>query len=163
MKTIVLLLAHTNNEHVNCTVSPRDLRTPLHFSCAIGNLSITQLLIWVSGTEFLSLLIAFNWNFIIFQYNANLKQTDHEGRTCLTYAKASNELARVKQTNNKAHHVTSGEIFAIKVEARPINIRILFLETTNALVNLLISLGCVDTNPLCQTININNPGTITAS
>jgi len=117
MKTIVLLLAHTNNEHVNCTVSPRDLRTPLHFSCAIGNLSITQLLIW---------------------YNANLKQTDHEGRTCLTYAKASNELARVKQSNNKPHHVTS--------------------ETTTALVNLLISLGCVDTNPLCQTINLNNSG-----
>lgn len=37
------------------------------------------------------------------------------------------------------------------------------LETTTALVNLLISLGCVDTNPLCSTININNPGTITAS
>lgn len=56
MKTIVLLLAHTNNEHVNCTVSPRDLRTPLHFSCAIGNLSITQLLIWVSfETELLQL------------------------------------------------------------------------------------------------------------
>lgn len=48
MKTVILLLAHTNNEFVNCTVNSRDLRTPLHFSCAIGNLSITQLLIWVS-------------------------------------------------------------------------------------------------------------------
>ncbi|KAL7044026.1 hypothetical protein ACKWTF_001746 [Chironomus riparius] len=47
MKTIILLLAHTNNEFVNCTVNSRDLRTPLHFSCAIGNLSITQILIWV--------------------------------------------------------------------------------------------------------------------
>ena len=35
---------------------------------------------------------------------------DHEGRTCLTYAKASNELARMKQSNNKQHHVTSGEL-----------------------------------------------------
>lgn len=44
----------------------------------------------------------------LFQYNANLKQTDHEGRTCLTYAKAANELAKVKQSNNKSHHVSSG-------------------------------------------------------
>lgn len=110
MKTIVLLLAHTNNEHVNCTVSPRDLRTPLHFSCAIGNLSITQLLIWVSD---LNQKFDHGDNFCLssLQYNANLKQTDHEGRTCLTYAKASNELARVKQSNNKQHHVTSGRIF----------------------------------------------------
>lgn len=43
------------------------------------------------------------------QNNANLKQTDHEGRTCLTYAKAANELARVKQSNNKPHHVSSGK------------------------------------------------------
>lgn len=48
MKTIVLLLAHSSNEHVNCTVNSRDLRTPLHFACAIGNLAIAQLLIWVS-------------------------------------------------------------------------------------------------------------------
>ncbi|CAH1710479.1 unnamed protein product [Chironomus riparius] len=88
MKTIILLLAHTNNEFVNCTVNSRDLRTPLHFSCAIGNLSITQILIW---------------------YNANLKQTDHEGRTCLTYATAANSLAIVKQSNNKPHHVSSGK------------------------------------------------------
>ena len=47
MQIITLLLAHTNNEHVNCTVNSRDQRTPLHFACAIGNLSITQLLIWV--------------------------------------------------------------------------------------------------------------------
>ncbi|XP_070496950.1 centaurin-gamma-1A isoform X2 [Chironomus tepperi] len=117
MKTIILLLAHTNNEFVNCTVNSRDLRTPLHFSCAIGNLSITQILIW---------------------YNANLKQTDHEGRTCLTYATAANSLAIVKQSNNKPHHVSS--------------------ETTTALVNLLVSLECTDPHPLCQT-NIGNQST----
>lgn len=110
LKTIVLLLAHTNNEHVNCTVSPRDLRTPLHFSCAIGNLSITQLLIWVS-CRWNRIKILFLTRYFFFQYNANLKQTDHEGRTCLTYAKAANELARVKQSNNKPHHVTSGKLF----------------------------------------------------
>ncbi|KAG5674558.1 hypothetical protein PVAND_004515 [Polypedilum vanderplanki] len=114
MKTIILLLAHTNNEFVNCTVNSRDLRSPLHFSCAIGNLSITQLLIW---------------------YNANLKQTDHEGRTCLTYGKAANSLAIVKQTNNKPHHVSS--------------------ETTSALVNLLISLDCIDPHPLTSNATNN--------
>ena len=34
-------------EEVNTTVSPRDARTPLHLAAALGNLPITQLLIWV--------------------------------------------------------------------------------------------------------------------
>ena len=33
---------------VNSCVSPRDARTPLHLAAALGNLPITQLLIWVS-------------------------------------------------------------------------------------------------------------------
>lgn len=57
MRIINLLLAHTNNEFVNCTVNSRDLRTPLHFSCAIGNLSITQLLIWVINNIYLNKII----------------------------------------------------------------------------------------------------------
>lgn len=48
MKSIILLLAHSTTEQVNGTVSARDLRTPLHLACAIGNLAIVQLLIWVS-------------------------------------------------------------------------------------------------------------------
>lgn len=48
MKLIVLILAHTNTQFVNVTVNLRDLRTPLHLACAIGNLAISQLLIWVS-------------------------------------------------------------------------------------------------------------------
>lgn len=47
MKSITLLLANTTLEHINSTVSARDLRTPLHLACAIGNLAIAQLLIWV--------------------------------------------------------------------------------------------------------------------
>ncbi|PSN36242.1 Centaurin-gamma-1A [Blattella germanica] len=46
MKTIALLLAHATVEQVNACVSARDLRTPLHLSCAMGNLPIAQLLIW---------------------------------------------------------------------------------------------------------------------
>lgn len=57
-----------------------------------------------------------------------MKQTDHEGRTCLTYAKASNSLAMAKQSNARPHHVSA--------------------ETTTALVNLLEGLGCTDPHPL---------------
>lgn len=48
MKAIVLVLAYVSCEQVNSTVSSRDLRTPLHLACAMGNLAIAQLLIWVS-------------------------------------------------------------------------------------------------------------------
>lgn len=47
MKAIIILLANATAEHINSTVSSRDLRTPLHLACAIGNLAISQLLIWV--------------------------------------------------------------------------------------------------------------------
>lgn len=47
MSLIILILAHTNQSFVNVTVNNRDLRTPLHLACAIGNLAICQLLIWV--------------------------------------------------------------------------------------------------------------------
>merc|ERR1719222_859249 len=56
-----LALAHSSLEEVNSCVSPRDARTPLHLAAALGNLPITQLLIWA---------------------NANLGATDHDGRTC---------------------------------------------------------------------------------
>lgn len=52
MKLIVLILAHTGSTFVNVTVNARDLRTPLHLACAIGNLAISQLLIWVSKREY---------------------------------------------------------------------------------------------------------------
>lgn len=52
MKSIALLLAHAPMEQVNSGVSARDLRTPLHLACAMGNLPIAQLLIWVSHPFF---------------------------------------------------------------------------------------------------------------
>ena len=52
MKSIVLLLAHASTEQVNSCVSVRDLRTPLHLSCFMGNLPVAQLLIWVSHPSF---------------------------------------------------------------------------------------------------------------
>ncbi|XP_049283589.1 centaurin-gamma-1A isoform X3 [Anopheles funestus] len=84
MKSIIILLANASNEHINSTASNRDLRTPLLLACAIGNLAISQLLIW---------------------HHANLKHVDSEGRSCLTFAKAANSLAAAKQATNSPHHV----------------------------------------------------------
>lgn len=101
MKSIVLLLACSIPEEINATVSLRDLRTPLHLACAIGNLAIVQLLIW---------------------NHANINQVDHEGRSCLTYAKAAASLA-----TSKSHHYS--------------------METVQSLVDVLTGLGCVDPVP----------------
>jgi len=60
MKSIVLLLAHATTEQVNSCVSARDLRTPLHLSCVMGNLPIAQLLIWVSHCLFLSIPFSYH-------------------------------------------------------------------------------------------------------
>lgn len=48
MKSIIHVLALASTEDVNSTVALRDLRTPLHLACAMGNLAVAQLLIWVS-------------------------------------------------------------------------------------------------------------------
>ncbi|XP_068911529.1 centaurin-gamma-1A isoform X2 [Tenebrio molitor] len=80
MKAIVHVLAAANTEQVNSTVGPRDLRSPLHLACAMGNLAVAQLLIW---------------------HNANVKAVDQDGRTCLAYARAAASIAAAKlQTSN---------------------------------------------------------------
>lgn len=48
IKAIIHVLALANTHQVNTTVGPRDLRTPLHLACTMGNLAVAQLLIWVS-------------------------------------------------------------------------------------------------------------------
>ncbi|XP_014678079.1 PREDICTED: arf-GAP with GTPase, ANK repeat and PH domain-containing protein 11-like, partial [Priapulus caudatus] len=68
LRGVILLLAHAKPEQVNSTVSGRDRRTPLHLSCALGNVVITQLLIW---------------------YGANVAAVDQEGRNPLIYARNS--------------------------------------------------------------------------
>ena len=42
------LLAHCSVEDVNTHYGAGDGRTPLHLTCALGNVVLTQLLIWVS-------------------------------------------------------------------------------------------------------------------
>ncbi|KAI5698532.1 hypothetical protein M8J76_001377 [Diaphorina citri] len=66
MQQLVLALCHSTPDDVNSTVSPRDLRTPLHLACAMGSLPITQLLLW---------------------YGGNPRTLDHEGKSCLSYAR----------------------------------------------------------------------------
>ncbi|XP_039290844.1 centaurin-gamma-1A isoform X1 [Nilaparvata lugens] len=68
MKSLLLLLAHATPETINSYVSQRDMRTPLHYACTMGNLPIAQLLLW---------------------NNANAKAVDHEGRTCLAMARSA--------------------------------------------------------------------------
>ncbi len=48
VRSVLLVMAHAiSPEDVSTPVSPRDSRTPLHLAASMGNLAITQLLIWV--------------------------------------------------------------------------------------------------------------------
>ncbi|XP_070536792.1 arf-GAP with GTPase, ANK repeat and PH domain-containing protein 1-like isoform X4 [Ptychodera flava] len=80
LRQIVLLLAHGTPEDVNTSYGDGDGRTALHLSCALGNVVITQLLIW---------------------YNGNVNSVDADGRTALSYANAvgAEDCARVLQNN----------------------------------------------------------------
>ncbi|XP_066138052.1 centaurin-gamma-1A isoform X1 [Euwallacea fornicatus] len=80
VKAIIHVLALANTQQVNTTVSPRDLRTPLHLACAMGNLAVAQLLIW---------------------HHADVKAVDQDGRTCLAYARAAASIAIAKCTASK--------------------------------------------------------------
>ncbi|KAK4882078.1 hypothetical protein RN001_005397 [Aquatica leii] len=104
MKGIVFVLAQANVDEVNSTVAPRDLRTPLHLACAMGNLAVAQLLIW---------------------HNANVSAIDHDGRTCLAYARAAASIAAAKSHTGST--AVTAEISA---------------ATSRALVELLLSNGC---------------------
>lgn len=52
MQSIISTLVHSSVADVNSTVSERDLRTALHLACAMGNLAVVQILIWVSYFTF---------------------------------------------------------------------------------------------------------------
>ncbi|XP_046683093.1 centaurin-gamma-1A isoform X3 [Homalodisca vitripennis] len=78
MKSLLLLLAHGGSDMANTVLSPRDLRTPLHLACAMGNLPMAQLLIW---------------------YNANVKSVDQDGRTCLALARAAHRAAGASESS----------------------------------------------------------------
>ncbi|KAH8410202.1 hypothetical protein KR009_008121 [Drosophila setifemur] len=128
IKSIVSILANCPAEVTNANVSARDVRTPLLLACAIGNLAIAQLLIW---------------------NGANIKHTDHEGRTCLAYARAAQSLATAKSMKAAAAAQAGTTIPA---PAPPTNGGIpapqYNVEDTTALVELLEGLGCPEAAPL---------------
>lgn len=75
----------------------------------------------------------FNFNFlsIYFQNHANLQQVDHEGRTCLSYAKAAFSLASTHLANESA-------------KAGEASLKLSSVDATKALVEMLVNLGCSD-------------------
>lgn len=87
IKQIITILAHSDAEVVNGTVSRTDLRTPLHLACSMGNLAISQLLIW---------------------NNANILALDHEKRTCLDYARAAVKSATEKSSQSENSEDANG-------------------------------------------------------
>ncbi|XP_023172249.2 centaurin-gamma-1A isoform X2 [Drosophila hydei] len=130
IKSIVCILANCQSEVTNAHVSPRDVRTPLLLACAIGNLAIAQLLVW---------------------NGANIKHTDHEGRTCLAYARAAQSLATAKSMKAAAA-LAAGTPAPAPAPAPAANGGIpapqYNVEDTTALVELLVGLGCPESAPL---------------
>ncbi|OUC45126.1 ankyrin repeat protein, partial [Trichinella nativa] len=114
LPAVFLILAHCTSRTINSTLSSRDLRTPLHLSCAVGNPIITQLLIWL---------------------NADPKALDQESRSAIWYAHNRNcmecveillqngcpptELVTAHAVNNAAHHCTMVEVQQSPPPAQP--------------------------------------------
>ncbi|KAK7576100.1 hypothetical protein V9T40_012386 [Parthenolecanium corni] len=71
MKQVIIMLAHASSEDINAPLSQRDLRRPIHIACSVTCLPVVQLLLW---------------------HNADVKLTDHEGRTCLSYVNSNPKL-----------------------------------------------------------------------
>ncbi|KAH8400525.1 hypothetical protein KR222_002978 [Zaprionus bogoriensis] len=146
IKSIVSILANCQSEVTNANVSARDVRTPLLLACAIGNLAIAQLLIW---------------------NGANIKHTDHEGRTCLAYARAAQSLATAKSmkaaaalaagatapaaagaATTSASSTTQPTPASAAAANGGIPAPQYNVEDTTALVELLVGLGCPESAPL---------------
>lgn len=112
MKAVSLVLAHAAQEDVNAPVSPRDNRTPLHLASSLGNLAIAQLLIWVRDLFSTHSCEPFLIVFFPFQSNANVKSIDHDGRTCVSYARStgSQELVDLLLNNGCPDVTLSGTL-----------------------------------------------------
>lgn len=68
LRMVVLLLAHGTKEEVNETYGDGDGRTALHLSCAMANVVITQLLIWVLLKKRSSFFFTLSSNLISFKF-----------------------------------------------------------------------------------------------
>ncbi|XP_068716325.1 arf-GAP with GTPase, ANK repeat and PH domain-containing protein 1-like isoform X2 [Montipora foliosa] len=95
----ILLLAHCSPEDLNAVNEDRESRTPLQISCSLGNIVITQLLIW---------------------YFADVRILDGRGRSALWHAKSagSKECADILRHNGCNDLGTmipqGGDVFCVK-------------------------------------------------
>ncbi|XP_031632151.1 centaurin-gamma-1A [Contarinia nasturtii] len=110
IRSVIITLLHIGEADVNSTVSECDLRRAIHLASAMGNLPLVQLLIW---------------------NHADVHQVDHDGRTCLSYARAALSLASTQPTN----------------EINGLN----SFDSTKTLVEMLVGLGCSDPLPITST------------
>lgn len=83
------------------------------------------------------------------QNNANIKQTDHEGRTCLSYAKAALSLATARLSSGASALSSSASSATSSSESN--SVQPYSFDTTTTLVELLNGLGCTDPSPLTAT------------
>uniref|UniRef100_A0A914C6H9 Uncharacterized protein n=1 Tax=Acrobeloides nanus TaxID=290746 RepID=A0A914C6H9_9BILA len=65
LQALLTVLPRCDEKDVNCTVSARDRRTPIHLACSIGSVELLQLLIW---------------------YNADIYALDEMNRSALWHA-----------------------------------------------------------------------------
>lgn len=86
----------------------------------------------------------------IVQNQANIKQTDHEGRTCLSYAKAALSLAtaRLSTGGTTLSTSTTSTISTSSNSIETNTIQPYSFDATSTLVELLTELGCTDPSPL---------------
>ncbi|XP_041460406.1 arf-GAP with GTPase, ANK repeat and PH domain-containing protein 1-like isoform X1 [Lytechinus variegatus] len=118
IRAVMLLLAHAQDDEVNYRYGDGDGRSALHLSCAMGNVVITQLLIW---------------------YKLNVNIMDSDGRTALGYARSvgaddcakvlvmngchdngdlnsnmnNSTLLRVPRGPGRGHHLTGDKISSV--------------------------------------------------
>ena len=107
----ILLLPRCSPEDLNAINEDRGSLTPLQISCSLGNIVITQLLIWVwSFGIFLrpylrvaNISSLYGNHFVIFllQYFADVRILDGKGRSALWHAKSagSKECADILRHN----------------------------------------------------------------
>ncbi|XP_065582918.1 centaurin-gamma-1A-like isoform X1 [Artemia franciscana] len=69
IKSVYSTLIHATSDDVNCLVAKADGRRPLHLAAGLGNPALVQILLW---------------------HNADPLLLDHEGRSALSFARASN-------------------------------------------------------------------------
>lgn len=97
---VLLCLAYSKSEDVNCPVSQLDKRTSLHIAASQGNLVALQLLIW---------------------YGADVECVDNQGRNALTYARQSNSAECCQLLIHNGCSDTNQQVFSSTTSMTTLN------------------------------------------